>query len=64
MRETHNAQCNGVWLKGSMGGYVEKAMKLLHAHNYNFNLAKFHILFPAVMAVPEQKEDVLAALTE
>ena len=46
-----------------MSGYVEKAMKLLHTYNYDFNLAKFHVLFPSVMAVPKQKEDILASLS-
>lgn len=46
-----NSSCNGIWLKGS-SAYNEKAMSLLHSCNYNFNLAKFHILYPSVMAIP------------
>ena len=64
MRETHNPSCNGLWLKGSLAGYQEKAMKLLHEYDYNFNLAKFHILYPSVMAVPEQREEILNSLSE
>lgn len=64
MRETHNIHCNGMWLKGSLAGYQEKAMKLLHEYNYNYNLAKFHILYPTVMAIPEQREEILNSLND
>ena len=47
-----------------MAGYREKAFKLLHEYNYNYNLAKFHILYPTVMAIPEQHEEILNSLTD
>jgi hypothetical protein len=53
-----NSSCNGIWLKGS-SVYQEKALALLHSYNYNFNLAKFHFLYPSVMAIPSQKEEVM-----
>jgi len=46
-----NGSCNGIWLKGSTC-YQEKALKLLQDYNYNYTLAKFHILYPSVMAIP------------
>lgn len=64
MKETHNPHCNGMWLKGSLSGYQEKALKLLHSYNHNYNLAKFHILYPTVMAIPEQREEILNSLTD
>lgn len=39
-------------------------MKLLHSYKYNYNLAKFHILYPTVMAIPEQREEILNSLTD
>ena len=35
----------GIWLRGGPM-YKEKAMQLLNQYNYNFDLAKFHILYP------------------
>lgn len=63
MRET-SSSCNGLWLKGSLIGYVEKALKLLHTYDYNYTLAKFHILYPSVMAIPERKQEILSSLTD
>ena len=62
MSETLSS-CNGVWLKGSSVGYQEKALQLLHQYNYNYDLAKFHILFPSVMAIPERKQEILHSLS-
>ncbi len=47
--------CNGIMLKGCIApsNHHEKALKLLNGYGYNFNLAKFHILYPSVMAIPE-----------
>ena len=45
------SSCDGIWLKGSPA-YHEKAMELLQSYNYNFTLAKFHILFPSIMSDP------------
>lgn len=39
--------------------YQENAMKLLNQYNYNFDLAKFHILHPHVMADPISKEKIV-----
>lgn len=41
----------GIWLRGS-NMYKENAFKLLNEYNYNFDLAKFHILYPQVMSDP------------
>jgi hypothetical protein len=62
MSETLSS-CNGVWLKGSSVGYQEKALQLLHKYSYNYDLAKFHMLFPSVMAIPERKQEILHSLT-
>ena len=40
-------------------------MKLLHDHNYNYDVAKFHILFPSVVLSSAQRgEDIIQSLTE
>ena len=44
----------GIWLRGS-NMYKENAFKLLNEYNYNFDLAKFHILYPQVMSDPSTK---------
>ena len=31
VKEATSSGCNGVWLKGSMSGYIEKALNLLHS---------------------------------
>ena len=56
--------CNGLWLKGSLTSYHEKALQLLHSYAYNFDLACFHLLYPRVMAVPERKTELMHSLTE
>lgn len=58
-----NSNCNGIWLKGS-AMYKEKALSLLSSYDYNFNLAKFHILYPSVMANPLKKEEVLKTIND
>ncbi len=63
MRETLSS-CSGLWLKGSLVGYEERALTLLHSYNYNYDLAKFHILFPSVMAIPEKRQEILHSLNE
>ena len=63
MRETLSS-CNGLWLKGSLTSYQEKAAQLLHKYSYNFDLACFHLLYPTVMAVPERRTEILHSLTE
>jgi hypothetical protein len=57
MREA-NSSCNGIWLKGSTA-YQEKAIQLLHSYNYNYTLAKFHILYPSVMGMASHKDEVM-----
>ena len=47
----------GIWLRGSHM-YQENALKLLNSYNYNFDLAKFHILHPNVMADPVSKSKI------
>lgn len=44
--------------------YKEKALSLLSSYDYNFNLAKFHILYPSVMANPLKKEEVLKTIND
>jgi len=41
----------GIWLRGSHM-YKENAFKLLNEYGYNFDLAKFHVLYPMLMADP------------
>ena len=53
MREA-SSNLNGMLLRGS-SQYPEKAMKILADHNYNFDMAKFSILYPTVLLVPERK---------
>jgi hypothetical protein len=60
MRETLSSS-SGMWLKGSLTSYQEKAIQLLHNYDYNYSLAKFHILFPRVMAV--HREEILHSLS-
>lgn len=62
MKES-NSSCNGIWLKGS-SQHIENGMKLLHQYNYNYSLAKFHILYPTVMNIPNHKEEVMNSLSE
>lgn len=61
MRETMSSS-SGLWLKGSFTSYQEKAIQLLHSYDYNYDLAKFHILFPRVMAVPDRRDEILHSL--
>lgn len=58
------SSCNGMWLKGSLTSYSERALHLLHSYSYNFDLACFHLLYPSVMAVPERRTELLHSLTE
>jgi hypothetical protein len=58
------SSCNGLWLKGSLTSYSERALHLLHSYSYNFDLACFHLLYPSVMAVPERRTELLHSLTE
>lgn len=53
MREA-SSNLNGMLLRGS-SQYPEKAMKILADHNYNFDMAKFSILYPTVLLIPERK---------
>lgn len=39
--------------------YKENAYKLLHQYNYNFDLAKFHILYPQVMSDPDSRYQMI-----
>ena len=39
--------------------YKENAYKLLNTYNYNFDLAKFHILYPQVMSDPDSKYQMI-----
>ncbi len=52
-------------LKGTIAParHHENAMKLLHSYDYNYAIAKFHILYPSVMAVPEQKEEIMQSFS-
>lgn len=63
MRETLSSS-TGLWLKGSLNGYQERALQLLHQYEYNYDLAKFHILYPGVMSVPERRDEIMHSLTE
>lgn len=47
----------GIWLRGSCM-YQENAMKLLHLYDYNFDLAKFHALYPMVMNDPSKRYEM------
>lgn len=47
----------GIWLRGS-SMYQENAMKLLHLYDYNFDLAKFHALYPMVMNDPVKRREM------
>lgn len=38
--------------------YHENAMKLLHLYDYNFDLAKFHALYPMVMNDPRKRREM------
>lgn len=38
--------------------YHENAMKLLHLYDYNFDLAKFHALYPMVMNDPRKRHEM------
>jgi hypothetical protein len=39
--------------------YKEKAIKLLVSFNYDFDLAKFNVMFPARMLHPEHRAEVI-----
>ena len=54
MREA-SSNHNGMLLRGS-SLYQEKAMKLLADHNHNYDMAKFAILYPTVLLIPERKK--------
>ena len=41
--------------------FKENAMKLLNEYGYNFDLAKFHVLYPLVMADPVRKLQIQEA---
>lgn len=51
MREA-SSNLNGMLLRGS-SQYQEKAMNILTQHNYNYDMAKFSILYPTVLLLPE-----------
>lgn len=38
--------------------YHENAMKLLHLYDYNFDLAKFHALYPLIMNDPTKRKEL------
>ena len=46
----HHGIC-GIWLRGSPM-YKENAIKLLKFYDYNYDLAKFHALYPMIMNDP------------
>lgn len=48
----------GIWLRGSTQ-FESNAFNLLNLYNYNFDLAKFHILYPLVMNNFEQRAQVI-----
>lgn len=45
---------SGLLLRGS-SQYNERAIKLLADHNYDFDVAKLHILYPTQMMIPETR---------
>lgn len=49
-----SAHCRGLFLRGS-SLYYERAIKLLSGLNYDYELAKLHILFPTRMMIPETR---------
>ena len=53
MREA-SSSCNGLLLRGS-SLYHERAIKLLVEYNYNYELAKFHVMNPSLMILPEKR---------
>ena len=50
--------CNGLLLRGS-SMFKEKAMNLLVSHDYDFDLAKFNVMFPSRMLHPEHRAEVI-----
>lgn len=41
--------------------YKENAMKLLNDYDYNFDLAKFHVLYPMLMADSIKRCQIVSA---
>ena len=62
MREA-SSNLNGMLLRGS-SLYQEKAMQILTQHNYNYDMAKFSILYPTVLLIPESRKKFLKAIQE
>ena len=48
----------GIWLRGSHM-YKENAFKLLSKYSYNFDLAKFHVLYPSLMSDPDKNYQII-----
>lgn len=62
MREQVTA-ANGLWLKGSLTCYQERALQLLQLYEGDMSLTKFHILFPRVMASPAYRRELLQSIS-
>ena len=58
-----NSHLNGMLLRGS-SLYEEKAMKVLAEHNFNYDMAKFAILYPTVLLIPDRKRRFEEAMKE
>ena len=58
-----SSNLNGMLLRGS-SQYQEKAMNILTAHDYNYDMAKFSILYPTVLLIPEQRIKFYKAIDE
>ena len=53
----HHGIC-GIWLRGSPM-YKENAIKLLKFYDYNYDLAKFHALYPMIMNDPQKRYTIV-----
>ena len=58
-----NSHLKGVLLRGS-SLYEEKAMKILAEYDYDYDMAKFSVLYPTVMIMPHRKKKFLDAIKE
>jgi len=62
MREA-SQNLNGMLLRGS-SQYQEKAMNILTQFNFDYDMAKFSILYPTVLLLPETRHRFLKAIKE
>ena len=62
MREA-SSNLNGMLMRGS-SQYQEKAMQILTQHNYDYDMAKFSILYPTILLIPETRAKFLNAIKQ